>query len=299
MFSISKFIPFALLSEFLAPFYSKRIPEPNISMDTDEQVQDFLEVSEGRGGIVVPHLFSLLLGGTLINKGDVIVDLGTGSGAHLVDFALSFPEANFIGIEFSENMADVARAKIKSLGLKNISIIRGDMRNIEQLINQKVDVVFSCFALHHLPGFQDVEEVFYGISKILKKDGKLFLFDLARLRSEVMKDYIVSQTEKHEPEIYRKDFRNSMSAAFRVRDMKSLYEKYFQSSAEFERFSPFPLYFWIRTPHSYEIVSGSSFEKKLTSKVRSFEQYQKILFKRLLKGFRLPKSCQDYMSRLD
>ena len=76
---------------------------------------------------------------------DIVVDLGTGTGA--VALALADDARMVAGRDISEGMLEQARAKAANQGIENVEFEKGQFcePNVEE-----ADVVVSNFALHHL-----------------------------------------------------------------------------------------------------------------------------------------------------
>jgi len=89
---------------------------------------------------------SLVIEGAAPGPDDVVLDLGTGTGA--VAVALAGESWRVIGRDISEGMLSEAREKAADRGLDNVSFGQGRFR--EPDVDGLVDVVTSNFAMHHL-----------------------------------------------------------------------------------------------------------------------------------------------------
>jgi SAM-dependent methyltransferase len=79
---------------------------------------------------------------------DVLVDLGTGTGA--IALPLAAETTQVIGRDVSEGMLEQARAKATERGIENVSFGVGSFREPDLPADVDVDIVTSNFALHHL-----------------------------------------------------------------------------------------------------------------------------------------------------
>lgn len=77
---------------------------------------------------------------------DVVVDLGTGTGA--IGLSLAGAADRVVGRDISEGMMDKAREKAAEYGIENVEFEHGTFREPEY--DGPVDIVVSNFALHHL-----------------------------------------------------------------------------------------------------------------------------------------------------
>ena len=104
-----------------------------------------------------------------------ILDICCGSGDISKIFAEKLPEAEIIGIDFSENMLEVAQKKCK--GYSNIKFISFDVTDLRNLDLGKFDICFISFGLRNLPS---VEKFLENIKYVLNKDGVLAILDLGK-----------------------------------------------------------------------------------------------------------------------
>ena len=79
---------------------------------------------------------------------DVVVDLGAGTGA--IALALAEEAGRVIARDISEGMMEEGRRKAEARGLDTVEFAYGEFREPNLDPEQRVDVVTSNFALHHL-----------------------------------------------------------------------------------------------------------------------------------------------------
>jgi len=99
-----------------------------------------------------------------IKKGDVVLDIGSGPGAHLEDIRRKIKGVKCTGIEISETA-------IKKKLSKELDIRLGDMRKMP-FENESFDKIFSLGTVEHVP---QTELVLREIYRVLKKNGKVYL----------------------------------------------------------------------------------------------------------------------------
>ena len=102
------------------------------------------------------------------------LDLGIGTGYFTERFLKKFPKAKVIGIDGAEAMLDLAKVRLGVLADK-VDFIAGDFRRLSQLVSnqEKVDVVYSSYALHHLNRTDKLEVIKQALN--LLKSGGWFL----------------------------------------------------------------------------------------------------------------------------
>ncbi|MBW2996188.1 class I SAM-dependent methyltransferase [Candidatus Woesearchaeota archaeon] len=103
---------------------------------------------------------------------DVVLDLGTGNGKLLREVGKRDFACRLIGIDFSKEMLDEAREKLKQENL-NAQLIQRTLPDIG-LKKESVDYVISNIALHHV---KDKKKLYSAIYNVLKKGGKLVYVD--------------------------------------------------------------------------------------------------------------------------
>jgi len=62
------------------------------------------------------------------NSNPLVVEIGSGNGHFLVDYARTNPDKNFIGIEMLWGRAKKFHKKVEKRDLKNVAVFRGDAR---------------------------------------------------------------------------------------------------------------------------------------------------------------------------
>ena len=79
---------------------------------------------------------------------DIVLDLGAGTGA--ISLALAPDAEQVLARDISEGMMDEGRHKAAAAGLSNVEFAYGEFREPDVGADQRVDIVTSNFALHHL-----------------------------------------------------------------------------------------------------------------------------------------------------
>ncbi len=141
-----------------------------------------------------------------------VLDLGCGSGDVLLRFARAFAHARFTGVDGSQPMLDLAAREVgKDRDLaERIRLLRAVLPD-DELPRESWQLVMSHSVLHHL---HQPETLWRTIRRAAPRGCAVFVADLRRPAAEEDARRIVSERSGGEPEILRRDFYNSLCAAF-------------------------------------------------------------------------------------
>ncbi|HVX51397.1 MAG TPA: arsenite methyltransferase [Chitinophagaceae bacterium] len=110
-----------------------------------------------------------------INKGDVVIDLGSGAGNDcFVARAAAGETGKVIGIDFTPAMIEKARYNAETLGFNNIEFRQGDIENMPVTSNY-ADVIVSNCVLNLVP---NKHKVFSEIYRVLKPGAHFSISDV-------------------------------------------------------------------------------------------------------------------------
>lgn len=80
------------------------------------------------------------------NNKPLYIEIGMGKGNFILNQALNNPSINFIGIEKYSSVAAVAIKKMMDYKLDNLKVIISDITNLEELLKNKVDLIYLNFS---------------------------------------------------------------------------------------------------------------------------------------------------------
>lgn len=99
-------------------------------------------------------------------KNRVVLDVGCGTGLQTIQFAAQ--ASRVIGVDLSEQLIRKAEFKVKSLGFKNVTLIRGDAIELP-LPDNSVDYVSSYGdVIGHIPGY---DRAFSEMARVCRPGG--------------------------------------------------------------------------------------------------------------------------------
>jgi len=193
----------------------RRIPEPEL-MDDDAQARAYAKADFSDA-----HQFYVrLFGDTFQNKPTkaTVLDLGCGAGDVTFRFAAANAEYTFHAVDGSAAMLRCANEAAKEhRGLFNrIRFIEGFIPGAP-IPGRGYDVILSNNFLHHL----HQPQVLWETIKQYSRCGTLvFVTDLFRPAMRGDAEAVVDKYAANEPDILRRDFLNSLLAAFTPREVE-------------------------------------------------------------------------------
>jgi len=105
-----------------------------------------------------------------------ILDIGCGAGNFTLKILPAIPGLDCTLIDLSRPMLDRAVSRLTQAGVRKISPIQGDIREIE-LGREQFDIIVAAAVLHHLRDESEWAAVFSKLHTCLKPGGSLWVWD--------------------------------------------------------------------------------------------------------------------------
>jgi len=195
-----------------------RTPEPELMLAPD-QAQAYAEADFSQTDDRFVERFRQLFGPDFAGE---IVDLGCGPGNIALRMAQAFPECAVTGVDGSAAMLEIARKRAAVLpAASRLRFVEAALP-AAALPMRSADAVVSNSLLHHL---HDPSVLWRTLGQVAVPRAPVLVADLRRPESEAEARRIVEVYARNEPEVLRRDFYNSLLAAFELGEVKAQLEK--------------------------------------------------------------------------
>jgi 2-polyprenyl-3-methyl-5-hydroxy-6-metoxy-1,4-benzoquinol methylase len=139
-----------------------------------------------------------------------VLDLGCGPGDIPIRLARALPMCRVIGVDASAPMIRLAEAAVSQTGLTARIALRCE--RFQQIAGASLaDAAISNSLLHHVP---NPLQFWNRLRQLVKPGSPVLVMDLLRPESPEAAQAIVDEHAGKEPDILRRDFYNSLLAAF-------------------------------------------------------------------------------------
>lgn len=221
-----------IFRELSAKMPFERQPESDLVMSDEVSVLAYDKGGRTSGALSGTYLYHLAQMCLMIKPGDVVLDLGCGPGNLLAQVAKLNPRTEFIGLDLSDSMLNIANIKMKQQNISNIELRVADMTQLSEFGNGSIDVIISSMAIHHLPDLTALDTTFAEIARILRADGAVYLNDFGRLKDKKSVDYFVSRAAEGEEPILIQDYVQSLHAAFSKSEFEEVVARHLGGRAQ-------------------------------------------------------------------
>lgn len=186
----------------------ERVPEPELMEEIDQAIAyDEADFDEPNQRFVAQTL--ALLGQDFAGR---LLDLGCGNAAILMELARGLPGAELVGIDGSEAMLERARLRLaRDPDIEPRVRLSCERLPTKALAAARFDTVTSNSLLHHL---HDPMVLWHTLARCARPGAPVMVADLTRPPSEEAARALQARYADGEPEVLRRDFYNSLRAAF-------------------------------------------------------------------------------------
>lgn len=117
-----------------------------------------------------------------------LLDIGCGAGNFTLMMLSKIENLNCTLIDLSKPMLDKAFERVSQQTENKVTILQGDIREIE-LPENSFDIILAGAVLHHLRDNEDWEATFGKLFNLLKPNGCLMISDLITQDTEILNEY--------------------------------------------------------------------------------------------------------------
>jgi ubiquinone/menaquinone biosynthesis C-methylase UbiE len=192
-----------------------RIPEPELMLE-EEQARVYAAADFETAHAAYPRLFRQRF--PSFPRQAAVLDLGCGPCDVTWRFARLSTGWRIDAVDGSPAMLAQAGRNLKRRRLQHrIRLIQGLLPNLK-LPRKRYDVILASSLLHHLP---DPLVLWRTVARFAKHGTILFVADLRRPRTTQDARRLVEEHSSGEPEVLRRDFHNSLLAAFTPEEVRA------------------------------------------------------------------------------
>ena len=193
---------------------TQRIPEPEL-MDDEAQAEAYAttDFSEPHQAFVI--LFTRRFPDF---SGGEVMDLGCGPADITVRFALAYPRARVFGVDGAKAMLDCGRRLVRRRDLDRRIELRQLLLPCPGFPERTHDAVICNSLLHHLP---DPAVQWTTAAACAAPGAPIFVMDLYRPASSGQARALVEQHSGDASEPLKRDFYNSLLAAYREAEVRA------------------------------------------------------------------------------
>ena len=194
----------------------ERIAEPELMTDHDQAEAYALADFEEAHRCLIEEFGQLFP--SLSGTGHA-VDLGCGPGDIACRFAARYPGWRVDGVDASPAMLGYGPVIVDRYPgvATRVELVEGLLPDC-RLTRATYDVVLSNSLLHHLA---DPMVLWTAVQRLAGHGSPVLIMDLVRPTADYVVDDLVEQYAAGEPEVLRRDFANSLRAAYRIDEVES------------------------------------------------------------------------------
>jgi ubiquinone/menaquinone biosynthesis C-methylase UbiE len=167
--TFSRAIVVAVATASTAGLMATRLDAQLASRPAEEWVKT-LEAAERLAGLRVDEVVAAMK----LRPGDVVADLGAGSGPFVVPFARAVsPQGRVYAVDIDKGFFPLIASKTTAAGVANVQTVLGEFTD-PKLPSDDVDVAFLHDVLHHI---ENRPAYLKSLTKYLKPDARIVVID--------------------------------------------------------------------------------------------------------------------------
>lgn len=193
----------------------ERVTEPELMVDDDQAVA-YSDASFAEAHEAAVTRFAAAFPGFTPRR---LLDLACGPADVTVRFARAYPDTAIVGLEGSPAMLALGVQRVAREGLSDqIGFAHRVLPDDDLTALGTFDAVVSTSSLHH---FHDPGALWSAMRAAAATNACIFVQDLVRPESAAAAQALVDAYAPDEPEVLRRDFLNSLCAAFTPEEVRT------------------------------------------------------------------------------
>ncbi len=154
----------------------------------DNDVERFSNLETGQAATIdAPLAMELIVQAAAASmlQAQRVLDVGCGAGNYTLKLLQLMPHLEVRLNDLSQPMLDRAQERVAAAGAKNITVLQGDVRELE-LGEAQFDIIMAAAVLHHLRGEEEWHAAFRKFHSALRPGGSLWISDLVTHSTEAV-----------------------------------------------------------------------------------------------------------------
>jgi len=192
--------------------FIERIPEPEL-MDDPDQARAYAGADFSEPHQAFVERFAQFFPRHRPRR---VLDLGCGAADVTIRFARAHPGCELTGVDGAPAMLALARDAITRARLDHRVHLREVRLPDKTLARHAFDTLISNSLLHHLA---DPRVLWHAVADCAEPGATVFIMDLRRPDTREQAGRLVQEYSGNEPEVLRRDFFNSLLAAYRPEEI--------------------------------------------------------------------------------
>jgi tRNA (cmo5U34)-methyltransferase len=146
-----------------------------------------------------------------------VLDVGCGAGNYTLKLLEQLPKLDATLIDLSQPMLDRARERVSRATTGRITIVQGDIRDIE-LAEGQFDIVLAAAVLHHLRNDEEWRKVLAAFHRALRPGGSLWVFDMVESSIPAVRELLWQRYGEHLTRLKNAAYRDHVFAYIEKED---------------------------------------------------------------------------------
>ena len=186
----------------------------------DKDVERFSNLETGQAATIdAPLAMELIVQAAAATtpQAQRVLDVGCGAGNYTLKLLQLLPHLDVTLNDLSQPMLERAQERISAVGVKTISVLQGDVRELE-LGEAQFDIIMAAAVLHHLRGDEEWHKVFAEFHRALRPGGSVWISDLVTHSTEAVHELMWRRYGEYLTQLKDEEYREQVFAYIEKED---------------------------------------------------------------------------------